>query len=64
MRIIAPVRTATGIWCTVKFTNGVGYTNDPHLIEWFTTHGYTVESEEPIEVKPKTKKKGQTDGTK
>lgn len=43
MKIYAPVKNATGVWCSVHFTNGVGETNKPHLIEWFKNHGYRVE---------------------
>lgn len=42
MKIYAPVENATGTWCNVQFRNGVGETNDPHLIKWFVEHGYTV----------------------
>ena len=45
MKIYAPVKDANGVWASVRFVNGVGETNDPHLIEWFRTHGYKV----PIE---------------
>jgi hypothetical protein len=43
MKIYAPVKDATGIWCTVRFVNGVGETDDPKLINWFKNHGYQVE---------------------
>lgn len=43
MKIYAPVKNATGVWCNVHFLNGVGETDDPHLIKWFTSHGYKVE---------------------
>ncbi len=43
MKIYAPVKTATGTYCSVRFVNGVGETNDPHLIKWFKDHGYKVE---------------------
>lgn len=43
MKIYAPVKDANGVWCSVRFVNGVGETNDPHLIEWFKDHGYKVE---------------------
>ena len=45
MKIYAPVKDANGIWCTVKFTNGVGETNNPQLIKWFREHGYRLEEE-------------------
>ena len=43
MKIYTPVKNATGVWCNVHFQNGVGETNDPHLIEWFKSHGYEIE---------------------
>ena len=60
MKIYAPVKDADGVWATVRFVNGVGETDNLHLIEWFRTHGYeiggepiqevvTVEIEKPIE---------------
>ena len=45
MKIYAPVKDATGVWCSVYFKNGVGETKNPHLIEWFRTHGYRIEGE-------------------
>ncbi|MDD4564246.1 MAG: hypothetical protein PHE79_01975 [Eubacteriales bacterium] len=40
-----------GISVTVNFINGVGVSDDPYLISWFTENGYTVEEEkrEPSE---------------
>ena len=48
MKIYTPVKGATGTWCSVRFTNGVGETNDPHLINWFLNHGYRVEDSEDV----------------
>lgn len=52
MKIYAPVKDANGVWASVRFVNGVGETDNPRLIQWFKTHGYTVEAveveEEPI----------------
>lgn len=45
MKIYAPVKDANGTWASVRFINGVGETNDLHLIEWFKSHGYKVEGE-------------------
>ena len=42
-----------GYRASVLFSNGVGRTNDTRLIEWFRSHGYTVETES----KPKTENK-------
>ena len=43
MKIYAPVKDANGIYASVLFVNGVGETDNPHLIEWFKNHGYKVE---------------------
>ena len=45
MKIYAPVKDANGIYASVMFRNGVGETDEPHLIEWFKRHGYKVELE-------------------
>lgn len=37
-----------GYRASVLFRNGVGQTNDTRLIEWFRTHGYTVEDVEDV----------------
>ena len=42
-KIYAPVEDANGVWATVRFTNGVGETNNPALVEWFKRHNYRVE---------------------
>jgi len=51
MKIYSPNRDYTGVSASVPFCNGVGETNDPHLIQWFKDHGYKVEESEaaPIE---------------
>ena len=43
MKIYAPVKDFNGQRCNVRFIKGVGETNDPNAIEWFRTHGYSVE---------------------
>jgi len=43
MKIYAPVESTNGVYASVRFVNGVGETDKPHLIEWFKNHGYTVE---------------------
>lgn len=47
MKIYAPVKDFNGVHASVLFVNGVGETDNPHLIEWFKSHGYTVEDVEP-----------------
>lgn len=51
MKIYSPNKEYTGVSASVPFCNGVGETNDPHLIQWFKDHGYKVEDSEvaPIE---------------
>lgn len=46
MKIYAPVKDTNGVRASVRFVNGVGETNDPHLINWFKQHGYKVQVEE------------------
>lgn len=48
MKIYAPVKDANGIYASVRFVNGVGETDNPQLIEWFKSHGYSV----PVEDEP------------
>ena len=44
-KIYAPNKQYTGITASVGFAKGVGETSDPDLIDWFKTHGYTVEED-------------------
>lgn len=46
MKIYSPNKEYTGVSASVPFCNGVGETNDPHLIQWFKDHGYKVEESE------------------
>ena len=43
MKIYARVTDVNGIYASVVFTNGVGETDNPRLIEWFKNHGYSLE---------------------
>ena len=43
MKIYAPVKDVNGVYASVRFVNGVGETDNPNLIAWFESHGYTVE---------------------
>lgn len=45
MKIYAPNNNANGVYASVMFVNGVGETNNPHLIEWFVEHGYDTDAE-------------------
>ena len=46
MKIYAPNKDANGVYASVSFVNGVGETDNPHLIEWFRSHGYHVPIQE------------------
>lgn len=49
MKVYAPNKQYTGMSASVSFCNGVGETSNPHLLNWFHSHGYEVEEllEEP-----------------
>lgn len=51
MKICSKEKDYTGVSASVPFCNGCGETDDPHLIDWFRTHGYEVgePTEEPAE---------------
>lgn len=51
MKVHSPNKEYTGVSASVPFCNGTGETDDPHLIEWFKEHGYTVEEPE-VEPEP------------
>lgn len=44
-QIYAPNKEYTGVSAGVSFCNGVGEAEDPHIIEWFISHGYQVEDQ-------------------
>lgn len=44
-KILAPNKQYNGVSATVSFSNGVGETNAPYLLEWFKENGYEVEQE-------------------
>lgn len=45
-KIIAPNGSYTGVSASVAFCNGVGYTENKRLVEWFIDHGYKVIDED------------------
>lgn len=47
-KIYAPNKEYTGVSAGVPFCNGVGETENTHVIEWFKAHGYRVD--EPMEI--------------
>lgn len=48
MKIYAPVKDTNGVYASVRFVNGVGETDNPKLIKWFETHGYTIENTQEL----------------
>jgi hypothetical protein len=42
-KILCPNKEYSGVSASVTFVNGVGETDNPQLIDWFKSHGYTVE---------------------
>lgn len=57
VRILAPNTAFSGTSASVTFVNGVGETDNPHLIEWFRNHGFTVDEPAPAAEKKTTRKK-------
>ena len=45
MKIYAPVKDFNGLRSNVMFVNGVGETDNPQLIGWFKSKGYTLSDE-------------------
>ncbi|KGP80088.1 MULTISPECIES: hypothetical protein [unclassified Paenibacillus] len=44
-KVFAPNKEYTGLSAGVAFANGVGETDNPHLLSWFESKGYEVEKE-------------------
>lgn len=53
VKIIAPNKQYTGTSAGVSFVRGEGETDNPHLIEWFESKGYTIDNSAEIELKKK-----------
>lgn len=47
--IKSPNEQYTGVSASVFFTNGQGQTNNPKLIDWFKSKGYTVIEDDPLD---------------
>lgn len=47
-KILAPNKSYTGVSASVAFCNGVGYTENKRLIEWFIDKGYKVIDEDEV----------------
>lgn len=50
MKIYAPVKDANGTYASVRFVNGVGETDNPHLIDWFRRNGYKIPIEQTTDI--------------
>ncbi len=44
-KIYAINKEYNGVTASVPFTNGVGFSSDPYLLDWFKEHGYKVEDD-------------------
>ena len=58
-KVLAPNQQFTGASASVNFVNGVGETDNAHLLDWFRSHGYTVEDAKAS--KGSNRKGGKTD---
>lgn len=57
VKIYTPVSNFTGEICTVEFIDGVGETENPRLIAWFSEHQYRLEDVNEKKSERKGKKK-------
>lgn len=46
-KVIAPNEQYSGLSASVMFINGIGETDNEHLLQWFEGKGYTVDQSEP-----------------
>lgn len=44
-KIYAINKEYNGVTASVPFTNGVGFSSNPYLLDWFKEHGYEVEDD-------------------
>ncbi|MDI6617893.1 MAG: hypothetical protein QME45_04335 [Clostridiales bacterium] len=57
-KIYAPNEEYTGYSAGIFFNNGIGYTDNKWLIEWFKEQGYTIKKVEAVKnVRPRKSKK-------
>lgn len=47
-KILAPNKSYTGVSASVAFCNGVGYTENKRLVDWFIDKGYRVIDEDEV----------------
>lgn len=62
-KIHSPNESYTGMSASVAFCNGVGETEDKHLIKWFKEHGYKVKESSTEDGKEKSKEPKSTKGS-
>lgn len=48
-KIYAPNKQYNGISASVRFINGVGETDRPELLAWFSSKGYEVDMVKPLD---------------
>ena len=44
-KVYAPNKDYNGVTASVPFTNGVGFSSNSYLLDWFKEHGYKVEDD-------------------
>lgn len=44
-KVYAPNKDYNGVTASVPFTNGVGFSSNPYLLDWFKEYGYKVEDD-------------------
>lgn len=59
-KVIAPNQQYNGLSATVMFVDGVGETDNQHLLDWFKSKGYSVEYPEPEPEEEQTPKPEQS----
>lgn len=47
-KVLAPNKSYTGVSASVAFCNGVGYTENKRLVDWFIDKGYRVIDEDEV----------------
>ena len=44
-KVYAPNKDYNGVTASVPFTNGVGFSSNSYLLDWFKEHAYKVEDD-------------------
>lgn len=63
-KIYSPNKTYTGVSASVSFCNGVGETDNLHLLQWFKDHGYKVEETKAAKDESEQKESGKSKSAK